>query len=241
MLTRWQGAVLDAIHRYTASRQTRLVARSALIREELDSIIQDAGATGATPAQTLSRVLQELRHIGVLQHVDRGVDLLLDTPLSVESEDLPDTALDAAIEHDQLRISDVATDDAQAITRRRKGQARIRQHIIAAYDHRCALCDVSEPDLLVASHIATWSENPDARGRLSNVLCLCRMHDALFEHGYIALADDLSVLRRDPAGSSVVGYLQHTSDQLRAPQAYPPAPAYLKLHRQRTGFDKEEP
>jgi len=235
MLTRWQSAALDGIRRYCSRHQTRLVKRTLLIQEELSAIVKDAAASGPTPGQTLSRVLQELRRAGILSHVRRGIDLLLDEPVPVEAEDLPEAVLDTAIEHDRLRISDVATSDDQIIARRRIGQARLRHHTLTNYGGRCALCDVRDPELLVVSHIVRWSDDHDAQGRLSNVLCLCRMHDALFENGFIAFADDLRVLRPRSATSAVVKYLQNTTDRLRCPKVHPPAPEYLRQHRQRIG------
>jgi len=41
-----------------------------LIDEELDPIIQETHSSGATPAQTMSRVLQELREMGYIEFVD---------------------------------------------------------------------------------------------------------------------------------------------------------------------------
>jgi hypothetical protein len=239
-LTRWQRAALDGIHRFARRHQTRLIQRLGVITEELPTIVAEAGSKGATPAQTLSRVLQELRRAGIIHHVSRGVDLLLDEPLDVESEDLPEAALDAAIEHDQLRIRDVSTGDAQVTARRRKGQDRIRQHILTNYGRQCALCDVSDSELLEASHIVPWSADPDAQGRLSNVVCLCQMHHALFETGYIALTDNLRVLRKE-SRSAVVRYLQSTAERLRSPKSHPPATVYLRQHRQRTGFERKDP
>jgi hypothetical protein len=240
MLTGWQRATLEGIRRYSSRHQTRLVERSRLIDEELPTIIKDASAYGDTPSQTLSRVLQELRRANILSHVRRGTDLLLDEPLAVEEEDLPEAALDAAIKCEQLRISDVTTSNAQVLSRRRKGQDRLRQYTLSNYDGCCALCDVRDQALLVTSHIVRWSDDQDAQGRLSNTLCLCRMHDALFESGYIAFADDLRVLWVRPARSTVVEYLQATAERLRSPKSHPPAPEYLRQHRQRIGYESSE-
>ena len=239
MLTRWQGAALDGIRRYARRHQTRLIERAKLIAEELPEIVENAGAAAKRDDQTLSRVLQELRRGDILHHVRRGVDLLLDEPLNVEEEDLPDAALDAAIEHDQLRIGDVATGNTEVTARRRRGQDRLRQLALTQYGWKCALCDVGDPELLVAGHIDRWSDNPEAQGRLSNVICFCRMHDALFETGYLALSDDLRVLRR-PTHSAIVDYLQRTAETLRPPKLHPPAAEYLREHRERTGYGDGE-
>ena len=195
------------------------------------------GTRGATPKYTLSRVLQEFRRMGLLHHVERGVDLLLDSPLSAEAEDYPDAALDIAIENEEFQIDDVPTGDTIILARRRRGQSRLRLHALTNYDNRCALCDVVDRDLLIASHIVRWADDPETRGRLSNILCLCRMHDALFELGYISVADDLSVLKKPRVASKIVGYLQRTAFRLRTPRSHDPAPAFLRQHRRRTGFD----
>jgi hypothetical protein len=239
-LTLWQQAVLAGIHRFSARHQTRLIPRTQLLAEELPSIVAHVGSKGATPKQTLSRVLQEFRRMGVLHHVERGVDLLLDAPIIAEAEDFPDAALDIAIEREQLQILDVPTGDAVVLARRRRGQARLRQHALTNYAHQCALCDVALQELLVASHVVRWTDDSEARGRLANILCLCRMHDALFENGYVSIADDFGVLRRPGMTSAVVRYLQQTADRLRIPHAHVPATLYLRQHRRRTGFEPAE-
>ena len=238
--SQWHSAVSSGMHRYAARNGTRLVQRKQLIAEELPQIAAEAGASGLTPDQTLSRVLQELRAAGHLHHIGRGVDLLLDQPLLVETEDLPDSALDAALERDQLRLGDVTTGSAQVLARRRRGQARLRVHALKNYGATCALCDVADPQLLVASHIVRWADDFVEQGRLANVLCLCQMHDALFETGYIALADDYTVISRASHCSGVIGYLQGTASSLRVPSSHAPLPEYLRRHRIRTGHQSSE-
>lgn len=235
-LNRWQQAVLAGFHRYSARHKTKLIKRSQFIDEELRSIANDVNSKGATPSQTLSRVLQELRRYGILNHVGRGVDLLLDHPISADAEDFPDKALDIAIQRGGLLIEDVPTSDTQVLSRRRKGQSRLRALTLSNYDSRCALCDVTNLDLLIASHIVRWTDDSLARGRLTNILCLCRMHDALFEFGYISVDDSLKVLKKPAIASTVISFLQETSDLVRKPRSHFPAMKYLQLHRTRNGF-----
>jgi hypothetical protein len=239
-LNRWQQAAIAGLHRFSVRHRTRLIRRSLLIDEELPLIAAAVDSRGATPAQTLSRVLQELRRLGVLHHVERGVDLLLDSPISTDVEDYPDRALDIAIRRGELSIGDVPTGDVQVLARRRRGQSRVRALALANYSNRCALCDVRNQDLLIASHIVRWGDDPLLRGRLSNVFCFCRMHDALFEFGYLSVADDLAVLKKPSATSTVIGYLQSTAAHVRRPRHNPPVASYLRLHRVRNGFEPEK-
>jgi hypothetical protein len=238
-LNAWQSAVLAGLHRFSERHETRLIRRSKLVSEELSTIAATVNSRGATPGQTLSRVLQELRRFGILHHVAPGVDLLLDSPISVETENYSDRALDIAIQNDALLIDDVPTSDSLVLARRRRGQSRLRLLTLANYANQRGLCDVRNRNLLIASHIVRWGEDRALRGRLANVLCLCRMHDALFEFGYISVRDDLSVLRKSGVSSAVIGYLQNTSAELRTPQRHLPAAFCLRLHRLRNGFEAE--
>jgi len=236
-LNPWQQAALDGLHRFSSRHRSKLIRRSQLIREELPLIASAVNSRGATPGQTLSRVLQELRRFGILHHVGRGVDLFLDGPISADAEDYSDRALDIAIQRDRLRIDDVPTGDLQVLARRRKGQSRLRALALSNYSNQCGFCDVRNGDLLIASHIVRWADDPAVRGRLTNVLCLCRMHDALFEFGYISVRGDLAVLKKSGITSRIVRYLQDTSERLRRPRHHLPAAVYLRDHRLRNGFE----
>ena len=79
----WSKAVQDAVRRHVLKTGSTIFTRQALIDAELDSIIAATGSVGLTPHQTLSRQLQELRDIGVLEFLDNGTyrwrDLIDDT------------------------------------------------------------------------------------------------------------------------------------------------------------------
>ena len=232
----WRDAVIEALHRYSSRYSTRIVERQKLIDQELDQIIHDTNSTGDTPAQTLSRVLQELRDEEVLYFLGNGSYLLADTPVSVELEDLPDDALDFVVQKNLLAVGVLPADSRQAVARRRIGQDKLRRVTLENYSYRCALCDVPYPDLLVAGHISRWADDPKGRGDLANLICMCRFHDALFEHGYFSLADDYSVLRKPNINSRVIKSLLPGAIAFIEPKAYPPAAKYLAKHRSRFGF-----
>lgn len=72
----WREAVMDALWRMHL-RQGRLrIARGDFIRDELDAVVAVTEAQGATPEQTLSLVLQELRDVGYLDFAEHGTYLL---------------------------------------------------------------------------------------------------------------------------------------------------------------------
>ena len=63
----WSEAVTNAVRRHVAETGSVIFTRQALIDSQLDAIVADTGSAGATPHQTLSRELQQLRDIGLLE------------------------------------------------------------------------------------------------------------------------------------------------------------------------------
>jgi hypothetical protein len=233
----WRDAVIKALHRYSVRHETREITRQELIVEEIDQIVKDTNSSGATPTQTLSRVLQELRTEDILHFVGDGVYLLLDTPINIEEVDLTDKAIDLAIEHKKLQLGIVPASDDLALTRQRRGQARIRELILRNYEYQCALCDLNVPQILIASHISRWADDLKGRGDLSNVICMCRFHDTLFEFGYFSLSDDYQILKKQNTPSQTISLLLDLTEEFRLPHKHLPASEYLQKHRTRTGFE----
>jgi putative restriction endonuclease len=64
--------VTNAVRRHVAETGSPIFTRQALIDSQLDAIVADTGSAGATPHQTLSRELQQLRDTGLLEFLDQG-------------------------------------------------------------------------------------------------------------------------------------------------------------------------
>jgi predicted restriction endonuclease len=103
------------------------------------------------------------------------------------------------------------------------------------YSQQCALCDIGKAGILVSAHIARWADDPDARGNLANLICMCKFHDTLFEDGYFSLSDDYRILKRTVQGG-MLALLLGATNTFRQPVAYPPAREFLQKHRLRAGF-----
>ena len=241
----WRESVLDALHRYTVRNQTSKVERKPFLAQELASMSAAVGSIGRTPAQTVSRVLQELRDEGALFFSATGVYVLTDQPIDLTHEDLADDIVEDAIGRDALVVGDVPVREDIGAARLRVGQRALRRLTLANYRGRCALCDIEDPVLLVASHVARWSDRPDARGKLSNTICFCAMHDRLFEYGYFGLQDDLGVVVRSQVnGTALRTWLERCTSPFRPPVRHRPMADYLREHRWRVGLsgpDKESP
>ena len=72
-LVKWTYAVEEAIIRQCKAKNSAYFTRQELIRKELDQIVADTASKRASSAQTLSRILQDLRDAGEIEFVKRGV------------------------------------------------------------------------------------------------------------------------------------------------------------------------
>ncbi len=232
----WREEVLNQIRILTQEKKDLNFTRQEFIEKRLSFVEKALNVQGETPPQTLSRVLQELRDENMLEFVNNnGMYYFIGDEIRIEENDLPDQVIDKAIKTNKLRFDVIETDEISRQTLQRKGQARLHELTLENYNFQCALCDISKPNFLVASHLARWADCPQGRGDLANIVCLCRWHDPLLEYGLIALSDDHRLLKKDPHSRFLEQLLQLTNT-FREPREVPLDPVYLALHRERTGF-----
>lgn len=123
-------------------------------------------------------------------------------------------------------------------TRVRLVQTFFRDAVMASYDRRCAICDVSLPELLNASHIIPWSKDVARRADPTNGLALCVFHDRSFDRGLVSFDDSYRMLLSKKAGVETDSALQRegllnlVGKALRLPSRFRPDPAALRFHRE---------
>lgn len=233
----WKQAVKTALRRYATRNSTIKIERDRFLREELSRMIKDTGSVGITPSQTVSRVLQELRDNGFLFFSNTGLYTLNGVAISALTEDLPDDVLENAIDRGLLELSDVDTSSDVSIGRIRRGMNALRKMTLSNYNDSCALCDVNDPGLLVASHIARWADHPEARGLLTNTICFCTLHDKLFENGYFSMTDEFQLVWKIPQTIKVIEiWRQQCTTNFKFPRKTKPALSFIGEHRNRVGL-----
>lgn len=84
--------------------------------------------------------------------------------------------------------------EKQAVVKQRVGQGIFRQILINNHGCKCALCNISTPSMLIASHIKEWSQCTDAE-KLdpNNGLLLCKHHDGLFDGHLVSFDENTGV------------------------------------------------
>ena len=88
--------------------------------------------------------------------------------------------------------------EREAVVRQRVNQGEFRSRMLKRHGGKCCLCGVTDPELLVASHIKPWSKS-DINEKVSayNGLLLCPNHDKLFDLGYISFDETGSIMISD--------------------------------------------
>ena len=124
----------------------------------------------------------------------------------------------------------------------RIGQAFFRQTLLNAYESKCCITGLSEPRLLVASHIIPWRCDKKNRLNPKNGLLLSALHDKAFDLGIITINENMTV-RVSETLSSKDSYMEesilsYNGKRIAIPNKFHPDPAFLAYHRSYI-FDKK--
>ena len=138
-------------------------------------------------------------------------------------------------------------EDFTGETRRVVTEHRIKQHffrraVLSSYRGKCCMSGLSEPRLLIASHIVPWSKDKANRLNPSNGLCLSAIHDRAFDKGLITLSDDFRIAvsrelhsRDEPFVREVLLPLEGRVIEL--PERFAPTQEFVARHRAEVFLD----
>lgn len=135
---------------------------------------------------------------------------------------------------EQIPITTVTTRKAEVEIRTK--QALFRRMVLSGYAGTCCISGLSDPRLLVASHIVPWSKDRAQRLNPRNGLCLCVLHDKAFDLGLITVRPDLTVavsaqlgrLRNDAFAQSTLVAMD--GKRIRLPEKFHPSAEFLEWH-----------
>lgn len=97
----------------------------------------------------------------------------------------------------------------RTVTHGRAIDPEFRATVIARYDRMCPVSGVDHPGLLDVSHVLSWSEYPDHRADLSNVLPLTKTHHAAFDRDLFTI-DHKYRLQVNPSFETQSDWLNQT-------------------------------
>lgn len=119
----------------------------------------------------------------------------------------------------------------------RIGQRFFRRTVLSSYAGRCCITGLSNPSLLIASHIIPWSHDKANRVNPRNGLLLSALHDKAFDSGIITITDDMTVRvssehlqGNDDFFSQAIGV--YDGREIALPQKFEPSREFLRYHRE---------
>ena len=139
-----------------------------------------------------------------------------------------------AVEGTVADDADFSAETRKAITAQRIRQHDFRQRILANYENCCCISGISEPRLLVASHIVPWHIDKKNRLNPENGLCLSPLYDSAFDSGLISLDDEMKVIlspRIKNNDSLYPFFMAYEGKPITMPFRYKPHPELIKYHR----------
>ena len=193
----------------------------------LDPAITSTGRKGLEGASNLDREIWDEFHAD-------WEALAVESELLRRKLDADTQPLDDAEE--QLMPEDFTGETRKVVTEKRIKQSFFRRAVLSSYRGRCCMSGLSEPRLLIASHIVPWSRDKANRLNPSNGLCLSAIHDRAFDKGLITLTDDFKVLvseelkrKKEPFVIEVLLPLDGKGIEL--PERFMPSVEFLSRHR----------
>lgn len=115
-------------------------------------------------------------------------------------------------------------------------QSFFRKSVLSSYENRCCMTGISDPRLLIASHIVPWSKDEHNRLNPSNGLCLSSLHDKAYDRGLITVTPDFQIrvssqlqeCSDSPLAQDYLLGLEGTKIQL--PKKFIPTREFLEIH-----------
>ena len=121
--------------------------------------------------------------------------------------------------------------DVEYTAKGRRNQDFFRRAVLAAYEGKCAVTGIGQPELLVASHIVPWAEDANLRVRPTNGICLNALHDRAFDKHLISFEDDMSMIVSKRLKLTAENMPFFEGRRLMAPRRFRPDPVCLSRHR----------
>jgi hypothetical protein len=123
--------------------------------------------------------------------------------------------------------------DVERTVKARRNQSFFRDMILAAYNGRCAVTGIAQPELLVASHSVGWAQDAELRMRPTNGICLNALHDRAFDRYLVSFEDDGAMILSRRLKLTLENKPFFEGKQLSPPHRFRPDPECLSRHRDR--------
>jgi len=132
--------------------------------------------------------------------------------------------------------ADYSGETKRVMVEQRIKQSFFRRAVLSSYRGQCCISGLSEPRLLMASHIIPWSKDKANRLNPRNGLCLSALHDKAFDRRLISLTDDFRIIVSDELKKLNQPFLNETivsaeGKTITLPEKFIPSIEFISSHR----------
>lgn len=127
--------------------------------------------------------------------------------------------------------------EKETLIKQRVHQQFFRQAVLASYNGACCITGLSNPELLVASHIKPWKDSTsNEKTDPQNGLCLNSLYDKAFDRGFITISDKYEIIVSNKIrdicnGESVDKFFNILKGhKINLPEKFLPQKEYLQYH-----------
>lgn len=133
----------------------------------------------------------------------------------------------------------------RALVAQRIGQGFFRRAVLANYDESCCITGISDPRLLIASHIKPWGVDVENRHNPANGFLLSATFDKAFDRGLITIKPNRRVwvsreLRQSPSPETRAYFEKYEDAPVRPAARFDPDRAFLDWHNRYCFVDGRE-
>ena len=222
-------------------RSNNSVAMKLCNFASLDPKIKESGRKGLAGASTLDRIIYMKFSKNWNRLVAHSSELWKSQVEKAETEDA-NAGKDPA-EFDSRFEPYQGASTKQSLTTLRVGQGFFRRAVLVNYEEKCCVTGLSEPRLLVASHIRPWGKDVENRHNPANGLLLSAIFDRAFDCGLIAIDQhrQITISRQLLESKNLETrdfFSPFEKSPLRAPIRFEPDPAFLEWHYNHCFLDR---
>ncbi|MDD2774555.1 MAG: HNH endonuclease [Gallionella sp.] len=213
-------------------RTPSAVAMKLVNFASLDPAITSTGRSGLGNASALDREIWNEFNANWEEAASECYELRT----ALEADKQPVISQQVTMELDEFDLQDFTGETKRVMTTQRVKQAFFRRAVLSSYQGRCCMSGLSEPKLLIASHIVPWSKHKEHRLNPRNGLCLSALHDKAFDGGLLTLTDDFRILISKALSQRKESFIEQVllplaGKVITMPERFAPAPAFIAQHR----------
>ncbi|MFZ4441094.1 MAG: HNH endonuclease [Syntrophales bacterium] len=206
-------------------RTSSAVAMKLVNFASLDPEITASGRTGLGNASATDKMVWEVFQAN------------WDNELLKATENLPDSKIVSFEDTEELpNLSGATTRKAEVEIRTK--QSIFRRMVLSSYAGACCISGLSEPKLLIASHIVPWNKDSENRLNPRNGLCLSVLHDKAFDRGLITVLPDYTIAvskeitKLTDDRFAQITLVASNGQKIKMPEKFRPLPEFLTWHNQ---------